>query len=126
MGGLQRTYLRLLGMKIGRHSLVGGVIKDPCLTEIGTDTTMGEYAIVYAHIHDYKKGTITFKKIKIGNGCVIGACAILMPGVTMQDNAVVGAAALVTKNRILEEGKIYGGNPAKEIIIIKNSTEEKT
>ena len=33
--GIKNTYYRLLGMKIGENTLVGGVIKDPCLTEFG-------------------------------------------------------------------------------------------
>ena len=121
MGGLQRVYLRLLGMKIGENTLIGGVIKDPCLTEIGRNTTIGEYAILYAHIHDYEKETITFKKILVGDGCIIGAGAILMPGVVLEDHAVVAAGAIVPKNRVLEKGKIYGGNPAKEIVIPANT-----
>ncbi|MFH1100791.1 MAG: DapH/DapD/GlmU-related protein [Methanobacteriota archaeon] len=121
MGGLQRTYLRLLGMKIGKNTLVGGVIKDPCLTEFGSDTTMGEYAILYAHIHNYEKHTITFTKTKVGNSCIIGAGAILMPGVTLQDHAVVAAGAVVPKNRVLEQEKIYAGNPATEITPVKKT-----
>ena len=66
MGGLKNTYYRLLGMKIGENTLVGGVIKDPCLTEFGDNVTMGEYAIIYGHIHNYEKGTIMMDKVKVG------------------------------------------------------------
>jgi hypothetical protein len=123
MGGLQRTYLRLLGMHIGKNSLVGGTIKDPCLTGVGDNTTIGEYAVIYAHIHDYEKRTITFKKITIESGCVIGAGSILMPGVVVQDHAVVAAGAIVPKNRILESNKIYAGNPAHEIVKTEKPTQ---
>jgi len=116
LGKIKQVYLRLLGMKIGRNSLVGGVIKDPCLTEFGDNVTMGEYAIIYAHIHNMQHETIYMEKIRIGNNCVIGAGAILMPGVTLEDDVVVAAGALVTKGQHLIKGKIYGGVPAKEII----------
>lgn len=116
LGKVKQTYLRLLGMKIGKNSLVGGVIKDPCLTEFGDNVTMGEYAIIYAHIHNMQYETIFMDKIRIGNNCVIGAGAILMPGVTLEDDVVVAAGALVTKGQRLTKGKIYGGVPAKEII----------
>lgn len=116
LGKVKQTYLRLLGMKIGRNSLVGGVIKDPCLTEFGDNVTMGEYAIIYAHIHNMQYETIFMDKIRIGNNCVIGAGAIIMPGATLEDDVVVAAGALVTKGQRLSKGKIYGGVPAKEII----------
>lgn len=116
LGRIKQTYLRLLGMKIGKNSLVGGVIKDPCLTEFGDNVTMGEYAIIYAHIHNMQYETILMDKIRIGNNCVIGAGAIIMPGATLEDDVVVAAGALVTKGQTLSKGKIYGGIPAKEII----------
>jgi hypothetical protein len=115
LGRIKQTYLRLLGMKIGKNSLVGGVIKDPCLTEFGDNVTMGEYAIIYGHIHNMQYETIFMDKIRVGNNCVIGAGAIIMPGATLEDDAVVAAGALVTKGQTLSKGKIYGGIPAKEI-----------
>ena len=115
VGAMKNIYYKLLGMKIGENTLIGGVIKDPCITEFGDNVTMGEYAIIYGHIQDYSKGTLTIGTIKIGNNCVIGARAIIMPGATLQDNVVLAAGALVTQNQILEEGKTYAGIPAKEI-----------
>lgn len=115
LAGFKNVYLRLLGMKIGKNSLIGGAIKDPCVTDFGNNTTMGEYAVVYGHIHNYEKGIITISKVKVGNGCIVGAGAIIMPGAVLQDNVTLAAGALVTKNQILEKGKTYGGIPAKEI-----------
>jgi hypothetical protein len=119
MGYLKIIYLRLLGMKIGSNTLVGGVIKDPCVTEVGNDVTIGEYAILYAHIHNNEERSITIQKVTIGNGCIVGAGAIIMPGVIMEDNAILAAGGIVTKNTILKKNKVYGGNPAKEIVIKK-------
>ena len=47
-----------------------------------------------------------------------------MPGVTMQDRSVIGAGALVPKNRVLEKNKIYVGNPAKELSVEPKKQEE--
>jgi len=115
LGGIKNTYYRMLGMKIGKNSLVGGVIKDPCLTEIGDNVTMGEYAIIYGHIHNYEKSIILMEGVKIGNNCVIGAGSIIMPGAILEDDVKLAAGAVVTKSQILEKGKMYGGIPAKEI-----------
>ncbi|MEM0492423.1 MAG: acyltransferase [Candidatus Thermoplasmatota archaeon] len=112
--GIKYLHLKMLGMHIGENTLIGGVIKDPCVTEIGKNTTIGEYAILYAHMHDYSKQILTVQKIKIGDNCIIGAGAIIMPGVTMEDNSIVGAGAVVPKNHVLKTGKMYIGNPLEE------------
>jgi hypothetical protein len=117
LGKIKQSYFRLLGMKIGKNSLVGGVIKDPCLTEFGDNVTMGEYAVIYSHIHNMQQETIFMDRIKVGNNCVIGAGAIIMPGAVLEDDVVVAAGALVTKGQILGKGKMYGGIPAKELLI---------
>ena len=114
LGPIKKIYLRLLGMTIGEHTLIGGTIKDPCLTKLGDNVTIGEYAVLYAHIQDLQRGTIAMSTIRVGNNCVIGAGAIIMPGVTIEDNVIVAAGSLVPKNHVLKKGKVYAGNPAKE------------
>jgi carbonic anhydrase/acetyltransferase-like protein (isoleucine patch superfamily) len=114
-GFMKYMYFRLLGMKIGKNTLVGGTIMDPCLTEIGDNCTMGLFAVLYGHIHNYEKGTITLDRIKIGNNVVIGAGAFIMPGVIVEDNVKIATGSVVTKGQILKKGKTYGGIPAKEI-----------
>lgn len=49
----------------------------------------------------------------IGNDVWIGSEAIIMPGVTIGDGAVIGTRALVTRD--VEPYAIVGGNPAKTI-----------
>ena len=115
LGNLRNTYLRLLGMEIGKNSLVGGTIKDPCITSFGNNSTMGEYAIIYGHIHNYEKGTILIDPVCIGSNCVIGAGAIIMPGVIIEDNVIVAAGALVPKKQRLLSGNTYVGIPAKKL-----------
>lgn len=51
--------------------------------------------------------------VKIGNGCWIGAGAIILGGVTIGDGAVVAAGAVVTKD--VEPHTVVGGVPAKTI-----------
>ena len=115
MGGAKYRYYRMLGMKIGENTLVGGTIMDPCLTEIGDNCTMGLFSCIYGHIHDYEKGVIILEKIKIGNNCIIGAGAFIMPGAILEDNVKLAAGSFVTKGQVLKKGKVYGGIPAKEI-----------
>lgn len=49
--------------------------------------------------------------VRIGRNCWIGADAILLPGVTIGDNVVVGAGSVVTKD--LPSGVVAVGNPCR-------------
>ena len=50
---------------------------------------------------------------KIGKNCFIGVRAVIMPGVTIGDEVVVGACAVVTKD--VPSNSIVAGNPARII-----------
>ena len=62
-----------------------------------------------------EKHTIEINRVHIGNNCIIGAGAIIMPGVTLEDNTTIAAGALVNKNQHLPGNTIYAGIPAKPI-----------
>lgn len=49
--------------------------------------------------------------IRIGRNCWLGAGVIVLPGVTIGDNVVVGAGAVVTKD--LPDGVVAVGNPCR-------------
>ncbi len=49
----------------------------------------------------------------IGDNVWIGACVTIVPGVTIGDNAIIAAGAVVTKN--VEPNTVVGGVPAKFI-----------
>lgn len=55
----------------------------------------------------------TFSEVNIGNGVIIGYRSLVMMGVSIADNSVIGAQSVVSKS-ILERG-IYAGSPAKLI-----------
>jgi len=55
----------------------------------------------------------TKKAIYIGKHSIIGASAIIMPGVILAEGTSVGAMSLVRKST--EEWSIYVGNPAKKL-----------
>ncbi len=57
------------------------------------------------------------KPILIKRNAWIGAAAIILPGVTIGENAIVAAGAVVTKD--VPDNMIVGGNPAKIIRKIK-------
>src|SRR5690606_1089514 len=54
-----------------------------------------------------------FGKIVVGNNVYIGNNALIMPGVTIGDNSIIAAGAVVTKS--VQSNTIVGGNPARII-----------
>ena len=76
---------------------------------IGDHTWVLNGAFVMAHDHCRALRTDTF----IGHDCVIGVNAIIMPGVHIGDEVIIGSGAVVTKD--IPSNCIAVGNPAKVI-----------
>ena len=57
------------------------------------------------------KGLETCKPIHVGNNVWIGANVVVLPGVTIGDNAVIGAGSVVTRD--IPAGYVAYGNPCK-------------
>jgi len=53
------------------------------------------------------------KKTKVKKGASIGAGAVILPGVTIGTNSLIGAGSVVTKN--VPDNSVVFGNPAKII-----------
>ena len=82
---------------------------NPKGVHIGDRTWVLNGAFVMAHDHCRSLRVDTF----IGHDCVIGINAIIMPGVHIGDEVVIGSGAVVTKD--IPSNCIAAGNPAKVI-----------
>jgi len=60
----------------------------------------------------------TFGKIKVGNNVYVGQDSIILPGVTIEDNVIIGAGSVVTKS--VPSGHIVAGNPARIVSTIED------
>lgn len=61
--------------------------------------------------HDHSRGIKA--DTKIGENCIIGIRAIILPGVILGDHVVVGAGSIVTKS--VPSNSVVVGNPARII-----------
>ncbi|MAV39266.1 MAG: putative colanic acid biosynthesis acetyltransferase [Puniceicoccaceae bacterium] len=135
--GLRRAILRCFGAKVGRNVNIypSALIYFPWNLEIGDDSSIGEWALIYnlgsitigelttisqrAHLcagtHDYKDAAMPLMKPPINVGDEVWVCAdsFVGPKVNIASRAIVAAASVVVKD--VACNNIVGGNPAKFI-----------
>ena len=112
---LRRAYLRRIkGMRISKSARVSWrVYLDKASSKgiiIDDESYLASGVTVLAH--DYARLTGRLNT-RIGKRCFIGVNAIIMPGVTIGDEVIVGAGSVVTKD--VPGNCIVAGNPAKII-----------
>ena len=140
---LKVVLLRLFGAKIGSGVIIKPAIniKYPWLLEVGNDVWIGENvwidnlakvtvgndvclsqgAMLLTGNHNYKKESfdLILGEIKLGDGCWIGAKAVVCPGVSCASHSILAVGSVANKD--LQEFGIYQGNPA--VLIRKREIE---
>jgi putative colanic acid biosynthesis acetyltransferase WcaF len=133
----RRWLLRMFGAQMARHTYVrpGTRIIHPWLlrmeewsvlsdgvtvynlgpVHLGTHTVVSQDVYLCAGTHDYAQPHLPLVRatIRIGNGVWVAARAFIGPGVSVGDNSVVGACAVVAKD--VPGGVVVAGNPARVI-----------
>ncbi|HII05858.1 MAG TPA: acyltransferase [Methanotrichaceae archaeon] len=110
---LRKWVYSICGARIGDRAVIAGKLADPDLVEIGDGTFVGEDALILGHL--VEGDALYLEKVKIGKNCTIGARSTIMPGVEIDDGAIVGACSLVTKNEKIPAGTVWAGIPARDI-----------
>ncbi len=84
--------------------------------EIGDDTNIGPGVGLISANHDPLKNDrwLAAPPIRMGARCWLGMNAIILPGVQLGENTVVGAGAVVTKS-FPDGWCVLAGNPARVI-----------
>ena len=103
-------------IKLGRHVFInaGCCFQDQGGIEIGDNVQIGHQAVIATLNHDLnpeKRWNMIPAPVKIGNNVWIGSHATILAGVTIGDNSVVAAGAVVTKD--VPANVVVGGVPAK-------------
>ncbi len=97
---------------------VNCTLQDNAPIKIGKQTMLGPNVQLYTANHslnadERNQGLETAKAIIIGENVWIGGGAIILPGITIGDEAIVAAGSVVTKN--VASKTVVAGNPAKVI-----------
>lgn len=105
---------RLLGVRLGRR-----VFDDDCsmpertLVSVGDDCTLNAGSVIQSHSQE--DGAFKSDHIVIGNGCTVGAGALVHYGSTLGDASVVAPDAFLMKGTEVVPETRWAGNPAREV-----------
>lgn len=92
-------------LNIGANVFMNNYCSINCLEkiEVGENTLFGEGVKLYDHNHQYSAEKVEFQKfntapIKIGKNCWLGSNVVVLKGVTIGDNVIIGAGCLIHKD----------------------------
>lgn len=102
-------------MKVGQNTAFGLMamvdVFFPEKITIGDNSIIGYNTTILAHeylINEYRLG-----EVRIGSNVLIGANCTILPGVTIGDDAIIGAGSVVHKD--VAAGSFVAGNPLRVI-----------
>jgi maltose O-acetyltransferase len=107
-----------LNIQLGRNVFVnyGCVFLDCGFIVLGDDVQIGPAVQIYTATHPIdpvvrRTGLEAARPVRIGSNVWIGGAAVVLPGVTIGDDAVIGAGSVVTTD--VPNGAVVVGNPAR-------------
>ena len=107
-------------ISVGARTFInyGAVILDGAEVTIGDDVQFGPSVQLLTALHpldptERRRGTETAKPVTIGDGAWLATGVIVLPGVSIGADAVVGAGSVVTGD--LPAGHLCLGNPCRVI-----------
>lgn len=108
-------------LRVGDNSGLGINCKIQGTVQIGDNVMMGPDVLIYTTNHEFGNKNIPMqlqgyqaeRPVSIGNDVWIGSRVIILPGVHIGDGCVIGAGAVVTKD--IPANCVCVGNPAKVV-----------
>jgi putative colanic acid biosynthesis acetyltransferase WcaF len=118
------TIVRPWNLTLHERSCLGDGAVAYCLDRIelgvGSTIAQGAYLCTGTHDFDHPHTPLKTAAISVGAYAFVGLRAIVLPGVAVGNDCVVGAGAVVTRDT--EAGAVYAGNPARRIGTRRRST----
>jgi len=110
---LKTLHVQLFGGKVGKNVVMGGLVLDPSLLEVGDNTVIGGFSTILGH--SVERGKIIFGKIIIGKNCGVGVRATVLAGAKFEETSMLGAHSLLVKNSKIPANETFGGIPARSL-----------
>jgi len=115
-------YARSIGVKVGENCrlYISDFGSEPFLITIGNRVTVASGVKLITHdgstwlFRDEKGRRYHYRRIDIGDNVFIGMNTVLLPGVRVGNNVIIGAGSVVTKS--IPDNLVVAGNPAKVIM----------
>lgn len=115
-----RCYFHSSDIVIGRETWLnhGVHIENVGRVEIGARAGLGVFVTVLTSDHalgphEQRFGPWRYEPVRIGDGCWIGARALILAGVTIGNGCLVAAGSVVRSD--CEPDGLYGGVPARRL-----------
>ena len=112
---IKNSLYRMIGVKIGKNVVIAAyTVIDPFFPELITiddNVIIGVGSTILAH--EYTQEKLRKGKVHIKKRALIGAGSLIRCGVTIGENAVIGAKSYVNKD--VPDNTFVGGVPAKII-----------
>lgn len=81
---------------------------------IGANVYIGKNVTIYQGVTLGRKSSNEPKYPKVKDGCIIYSNSVVLGGITLDTNTIVGACSLLTKDT--EADSVYIGIPAKKVV----------
>jgi acetyltransferase-like isoleucine patch superfamily enzyme len=117
------VFVRLSGVRVGQGVFIGNLVmfdsEYPELIEIEDEVSIALGSIIIAHSagSPFQSRLKLFnsapEKVILKKGCWIGAGAVILPGTTVGEAAIVAAGSVVNQN--VPAYTVVAGNPARPV-----------
>jgi acetyltransferase-like isoleucine patch superfamily enzyme len=108
-------FYRAMGAQVHYSLMLGNGVRfpEPWALRIGRQVLIGDQAMVSGH--KVERGVVTLGLVEIGDGCVIGARSLILPGTVIGAGAIIGAQSVVVQGTRIPPRQTWAGNPARRV-----------
>jgi len=105
------SFLRLLGVKIGRRTFIDTVdLTEFDLVSIGDDAALNDNCGAQTHL--FEDRVMKLGPVRIGARSTIGAASIVLYDAAVGDDAMLGELSILMKGEVIPAGTSWEGSPA--------------